>query len=73
VTYGQKCKSSFHATDVIGDTDIAPAGNVVLRIGQLLDDGDAWTQTGHVVLTPEEWGEFVVEVYRKLSRQKVSS
>lgn len=40
--------------DVIGEVEVSPAGNAVLRVGQTNRDGHSWHQTAHVVLTPDE-------------------
>jgi hypothetical protein len=47
---------------VIGEVEQAPSGNAVLRIGKAtVTDADhpSWTQTEHVVMTPDERDELI--------------
>jgi hypothetical protein len=64
--YGDKIKTEYRMktglrVDVIGEVTIAPAGNLVLRVGRLLEDG-RWERTAHIVMTPAEVEEFINEI-----------
>jgi len=49
---------------VIGEIETSAAGNVILRVGKLHSIG--WTQTEHVVLTPDEARALAAEVLAQL-------
>lgn len=52
---------------VIGEPEVSPSGNLILRVGRENDDrSEWWTQTEHVVLTHDEIGDFVVAILNTL-------
>lgn len=54
--------SPYHRGHVIGSIETAPAGNVILRCGELNDGGRSWSQTLHVATTPAEARLLAVEL-----------
>lgn len=47
--------------DVLGELDLAPAGNLVIRAGHQNRDG-SWTQSIYVVLSPDEHDDLIDEL-----------
>jgi hypothetical protein len=56
--------SSYHPTSVIGEVSNSMSGNVVLRVGHIIESGDGWTQVEHVVLTSAEARKLAAEILR---------
>jgi hypothetical protein len=58
--YGDETAASAYAPlrSVIGPPELAPAGNLVLRVGRQNPEG-GWSQTEHVVMTPDEADDFL--------------
>lgn len=78
--YGtQTERSPFGNRGVIGDVDLSPYGNVILRVGHANDghgttgdDGSSWEQTEHVVLDPTEALEFATELLQVATQGHVT-
>ena len=63
--YGNSISRSAHvapAPSVIGEVETSIKGNVILRVGRLADDRSHWSQTEHVVMTPDETIAFVCDL-----------
>lgn len=67
--YGREAGPPYlgHTLDIIGQVETSAAGNLVLRIGSVNEDG-SWTQDKHVVLTPAEWTAFLTEASEKMDQ-----
>ena len=62
--YGNKIPARLGVGDhhVIGQIETSPNGNTVLRAGATNEPGDSWSQSLHIVLTPEETRELIAEL-----------
>jgi hypothetical protein len=40
--------------DLIAPPERTPAGNLAIRVGRELPNGEGWTQVGYIVLTDDE-------------------
>ena len=58
-TYGMRVEPRTAGRSVVAGPELSPAGNLVLRVGNVRGDGCSWTQTEHVVLAPEEARPFL--------------
>ena len=53
-------RSEYSPTrSVVGKPEVSGAGNLILRVGRENPDVQGWSQTEHVVLTPDEAREFL--------------
>jgi hypothetical protein len=70
-TYGFAIGHSVYKPlcDVVAAPEATPAGNVVLRVGTE-HEGTGWSQDKHVVLTPDEVGEFACGVLTACTSRK---
>lgn len=62
--YGLRVISTYAKTSVIGPVEKSVSNNTILRVGKMNQDG-SWTQTEHVVLTPDELREFIAELQKQ--------
>lgn len=71
VTYGTRVAlSPYRRTrELIAEPQRAPAGNLVLRVGQEVESHGWWEKIGHVVMLPDEAEEFARAILKAIGRE----
>jgi hypothetical protein len=67
-TFGQRIsRSYFNPKRSVVAVDVAPIGNVVLRVGhETSPTATTWEQSEHVVLPPDEAREFALAILAQI-------
>jgi hypothetical protein len=67
-------ENSYGQTNIIGEVDRSPSGNLILRIGTREEDGK-WFQSGYVVLDADMERDFVglIESSRTMHERAVAA